>query len=215
MIRGPRQAGFLTGYSPRGPPSCVRGPRTNPSATRMNMSRADSFPHLLADVARSLQAEASSKDTMDLAVTLAVEVVDGAQDAAIPLISRSHTVQTPAATNDRAFKVDQIQYELKQGPSLSAIWDEEIVSCPDLEAEDRWGAWAPRTVRRVRSGACSRSGCLPKRTASGRSASTPHSRTPSPESTLTAASPSPRIRQSLWSPHGTTRTWTPHWTPGH
>jgi GAF domain-containing protein len=113
----------------------------------VNMTRADSFTRLLADVARSLQAEASWKDTMELAVALAVEVVDDAQDAAISLISRSRTVDTPAATSERAFKVDQIQYELKQGPFLSAIWDEEVVSCPNLEAEDRWGQWAPRTVR--------------------------------------------------------------------
>jgi hypothetical protein len=98
-------------------------------------------------VARSLQAEASSKDTLELAVALAVDVIGDAEDAAISLISRSRTVDTRAATSERAFKVDQIQYELNQGPCLSAIWDEEVVSCPDLESEDRWGEWAPRTVR--------------------------------------------------------------------
>jgi hypothetical protein len=94
-----------------------------------------------------LQAETDPTDTMDLAVTLAVEVVDGAEDAAISLVDRSRKVETPAATSERAFKVDQLQYELKQGPCLSAIWDEQVVSCPDLEVEDRWGEWAPRTVR--------------------------------------------------------------------
>lgn len=113
----------------------------------MSMSRADSFPRLLADVARSLQAEASSKDTMELAVALAVDVIADAEDAAISLISRSRTVDTPAATSERALKVDQIQYELGQGPCLSAIWDEEVVSCPNLETEHRWGPWAPRTVQ--------------------------------------------------------------------
>jgi hypothetical protein len=113
----------------------------------MTMDGAGSFPRLVAEAARSLQAEADSSDTMNLAVTLAVEVVHGAEDAAISLVHRSRTVETPAATSERAFKVDQIQYELKQGPCLSAIWDEEVVSCPNLESEDRWGEWAPRTVR--------------------------------------------------------------------
>jgi len=111
------------------------------------MGRAESFPRLVADAARALQAESDPSDTMDLAVTLAVEVVDGAEDAAISLVDRSRTVETPAATSERAFKVDQLQYELKQGPCLSAIWDEQVVSCPNLEVEDRWGEWAPRTVR--------------------------------------------------------------------
>jgi transcriptional regulator with GAF, ATPase, and Fis domain len=111
------------------------------------MVGAGSFPRLVAEAARSLQAEADSSDTMDLAVTLAVEVVQGAEDAAISLVHRSRTVETPAATSERAFKVDQIQYELQQGPCLSAIWEEEVVSCPNLESEDRWGEWAPRTVQ--------------------------------------------------------------------
>jgi GAF domain-containing protein len=84
---------------------------------------------------------------MELAVTLAAEVVDGAEDAAISLVQRSHTVDTPAATTERARRVEQIQYELKMGPCLSAIWEEEVVSCPDLEVEDRWGEWAPRVVQ--------------------------------------------------------------------
>lgn len=111
------------------------------------MDGADSLPRLVAEAARALQAEADSSDTMNLAVTLAVEVVHGAEDAAISLVHRSRTVETPAATSERALKVDEIQYELGQGPCLSAIWDEEVVSCPNLEAEDRWGDWAPRTVR--------------------------------------------------------------------
>lgn len=110
------------------------------------MGLVDPLPRLVADTARSLQAETGSIDTMDLAVQLAVEVIDGAEFASISLIQGSRTVNTPAATNDRARQADQIQYELEEGPCLSAVWDEEVVSCPDLQTEERWGQWASRTV---------------------------------------------------------------------
>ena len=84
---------------------------------------------------------------MDLGVTLAVGLIDGAEAATISLVHRSRAVETPAATSEDALRVQQIQHELKQGPSLSAIWDEEVVSCPDIEAEVRWTEWASRTVR--------------------------------------------------------------------
>ena len=111
------------------------------------MERPDSLSRRVAEVARSLQGESSPQDTMDLAVALAVEVVPDAEDAAISLVHRSRVVDTLAATSDRALRIEQIQYELGEGPGLSAIWDEDVVSSPDLELEDRWGEWARRAVR--------------------------------------------------------------------
>ncbi len=55
-------------------------------------------------------------------------------------------METPAATSDRAAVVDRIQAELKEGPGLTAVWDEEVLSCPDFTAETPWPQWAARTV---------------------------------------------------------------------
>ena len=111
-----------------------------------DMAKVESLPRRIAELARSLQAEEGSGETMDLAVTLAVEVVDGAEDAAISLVHRGRIVETPASTGERGFQADRIQQELGEGPCLTAIREEEVVSCPDLAAEKRWGAWGPRTA---------------------------------------------------------------------
>ena len=110
------------------------------------MVRMESLPRRIAELARSLQAEAGTGNTMDLAVTLAVEVVGGAEDAGISLVHRGRLVETPAFTSGCALRSDRIQQELGQGPCLTAIRDEEIVSCPDLATESRWGDWGPRTA---------------------------------------------------------------------
>ncbi|HUS22266.1 MAG TPA: GAF and ANTAR domain-containing protein [Aeromicrobium sp.] len=113
------------------------------------MDELGSLPRRIAEVARSLQAETGSVETMDLAVQLAVETIAGAEDASISLVHRGRIVETPAMTSDRARDADQLQYELNEGPLISAIWDEVVVSCPDLAADARWGEWGPRAAQQM------------------------------------------------------------------
>src|SRR3954452_2814239 len=109
------------------------------------MDRVEALPRVIAEVARSLQAETGAGDTMDLAVSLALDVVDGGEHAGISMVYRSGLVETPAFTDDRVLRADQIQHELGEGPGMTAVRDEHAVSCPDLAAEPRWGKWGLRT----------------------------------------------------------------------
>ncbi len=122
------------------------------------MSSTDSLSHQIAQVARSLQSESGSVDTMNLAVKLAVDVIDGAEDAGISLVHRRRHVDTPAYTGERGLQVDQLQYELGEGPCLSAIWAEEWVHAADLATDTRWGEFGPRAAREmgIRSMLCLR-----------------------------------------------------------
>lgn len=119
---------------------------------------AENLSRRIAVAARSLQAEIGSADTMDLAARLAVEVVGAAEEAGITLVSRRRSVETSAYTSKRGLRVDQLQYELGVGPCLAAIWDEEVVSVPDLASDDRWGRFGPRAAEEtgVRSMLCVR-----------------------------------------------------------
>lgn len=110
------------------------------------MIRVESLSRLMADLARSLQAEEGSGDTMDLAVSLAVDIVEGAEAAGITLVHRGRIVETPASTSEAVMQADRIQQELGEGPCLTAIRDEEVVSAPDLATDTRWGQWGPRAA---------------------------------------------------------------------
>ncbi len=101
----------------------------------------------IAEVARSLQAETGSSETVELAAQLAVGTVEGAEAAAISLVRRGQIIETTAATDEGAITADRIQQDLRDGPAIKAIWDEEVVSCPDIAAEPRWGEWGTRVAR--------------------------------------------------------------------
>lgn len=111
------------------------------------MDPMESLPRRMAEVARALQEESGPTATMDLAVKLAIDVVPGAEDAAISLVHRARIVESPAFTSDRAAAIDRIQHEVGEGPLLAAVWDHEVVSCTDLAAEARWGDWGPRAAK--------------------------------------------------------------------
>ena len=47
-------------------------------------------------------------------------------------------VQTKAATDAGAQRLDELQAELGEGPCLTAIWEQETVHSPDMATDDRW-----------------------------------------------------------------------------
>lgn len=98
----------------------------------------------VAQVARALQAETGSIDTIELSVKLAVETINGAEDASLSLAHRGQIVETAAATSERALSADRLQQQLGSGPLLADVWDQEVVSCPDLQIDERWGKWGAR-----------------------------------------------------------------------
>lgn len=110
----------------------------------------------LSSVARSLRSEDDVEHTLDKAVALAVDLVEGCDEAGVSLVQRKGRIDTPAATSDAVRRGDALQYELHEGPCLDAIWNSETVSSPDLAAENRWPTWGPRVVEElgVRSMLC-------------------------------------------------------------
>lgn len=53
---------------------------------------------------------------------------------------------TVVPTSAEVVKVDDIQHEVAQGPSLDAIASEDTVFAPDLLADDRWPLWRPAAL---------------------------------------------------------------------
>lgn len=110
----------------------------------------------LSAVARSLRSQKDVEHTLERAVALAVELLDGCDEAGVSLVYAKQRIDTPAATSAAVQRADALQYELQEGPCLDAIWDAETVSSPDLAAESRWPTWGPCVVEElgVRSMLC-------------------------------------------------------------
>ncbi len=90
-------------------------------------------------------------------VELAVEMVDHAEHAGITLVQRGK-LGTPAVSHDVVRRVDELQYEHREGPCVDAILEDEVVHSPDIAGDERWPKWGARTAEEtgIRSMLCFR-----------------------------------------------------------
>ncbi len=103
----------------------------------------------LSAVARSMSSEEDVALTMDRALVMAGEMIEGCDEAAVAFIDKKHGLDTVAVTSDAAARGDALQAELGEGPCLDAAWREESVVAGDLSTDDRWPAWGPRVAEEL------------------------------------------------------------------
>ena len=73
----------------------------------------------------------------ELAEHAAVEV-PGAQYAGVTVTRSAKHIDTPAATHKWPILLDEIQQRHREGPCLTAAWEEKTIHVADLEADDRF-----------------------------------------------------------------------------
>ena len=88
------------------------------------MPEETAFDERLAAVARDLLNAPDVQRTLQAVVEAAAANLDGQVWASVSLVTRRREVETPASSDDRAVRADQLQYELEQGPCLDAIWEQ-------------------------------------------------------------------------------------------
>ncbi|MCV7348237.1 hypothetical protein BST42_03350 [Mycolicibacterium rhodesiae] len=68
----------------------------------------------------------------------AVAELPGAEYANITVTAGQFEIDTPAATNQAAIRIDDIQRRTGEGPCLSTAWEHRVVHVEDLSRETRW-----------------------------------------------------------------------------
>ncbi|MCC8249344.1 GAF and ANTAR domain-containing protein [Saccharothrix luteola] len=107
---------------------------------------SDDLAARLNEVARALHRQDTAQDTLDEIVRAAVGTIPGAWHAGIMTIVGKREVRTVATTGDVPRDVDQAQFDTGQGPCLTALYQQKIVSAPDLAEETRWPLFAERAL---------------------------------------------------------------------
>lgn len=112
----------------------------------------------MGEAARAMEAPHSVEETLAAAAQLAVELVPGCEQASVSILRPRLEIEHEGATDNAVRLLDQLQVDLGEGPCVTAIFDQEIVSCPDLGAATDWPKWSAEAVRRtdVRSMLCVR-----------------------------------------------------------
>jgi len=97
-------------------------------------------------VSRDLLARADETLTFQRIADRAVEVIPACDFVGITLRRRKGRPETVALTDEAARLCDDWQYELDEGPCLSAIAGDESYVIDDLVNDERWPRWAPRAA---------------------------------------------------------------------
>ena len=99
-----------------------------------------------ADMARTLSAEATVRETLQRIVDFAAENVAGCDGAGILLIHDGRIV-TGAWSNDVVREVEELEHQLGEGPCIDAIWQQPVFESADLrEQRSQWPHFVPRAL---------------------------------------------------------------------
>jgi GAF domain-containing protein len=98
-----------------------------------------------ARAARELYATPNETELLQVAVDLAVRIINGADHAGICVV-QGRELSTPVASDDVVRRGDALQYQLNEGPCLDAVRCQESVISRNLGEEARWPEWTPRAV---------------------------------------------------------------------
>ena len=98
-----------------------------------------------ARAARELYATPNETELLQVAVDLAVEIINGGDHAGICVV-QVRELSTPVASDDVVRRGDALQYQLNEGPCLDAVRCQETVISRNLGEEARWPEWTPRAM---------------------------------------------------------------------
>ncbi|GAA1520590.1 GAF and ANTAR domain-containing protein [Kribbella lupini] len=76
----------------------------------------------------------------------AADTVPGIDHASITLTTRHGQIETLAPTDQVAVLLDELQYDLREGPCLDAALRDPWVQVDDLAADDRWPGYGARAA---------------------------------------------------------------------
>src|SRR5688500_4653250 len=105
------------------------------------MTSTPASASFFAQVSRSLMAVSEERPTLQSVVERAVEVVPACDWASVTLRRRRNRTETVAASHDIASAADRLQYDLDEGPCLSAIADAEPRLSNHLGTSEDWPTW--------------------------------------------------------------------------
>lgn len=100
-----------------------------------------------AQLSQDLAAEPEPEPTLERIVHAAMETIAGVDECGVSLRHRDGSIETPAATSPLARRLDDLQYELNEGPCLDTVWTLDTHVIRDLRTETRWPAWCARAAQ--------------------------------------------------------------------
>jgi hypothetical protein len=102
---------------------------------------AEELSQVYARMSGLLLSEETVQTALDLVTSLALDTIGGAVGAGVTLIDADGNRESAAATSPLVARADALQYDLDEGPCLTAWADNVQVRIDDLQTDEPWPAW--------------------------------------------------------------------------
>jgi GAF domain-containing protein len=115
----------------------------------MQTTCADDGSVLSAGVMAESLRQAMTRDTPEESLRTVIEMALSCapcDQASITVLGPGRALETVAASDDRITKADRLQYDLREGPCLDAVFTDGVFQVEDLAADSRWPQWTPRAT---------------------------------------------------------------------
>ncbi|MGK2855453.1 MAG: GAF and ANTAR domain-containing protein [Microbacteriaceae bacterium] len=112
------------------------------------MASSETSIQQLAEAARSMQDKDSTLEMLDEAVGAATEIIEGCDLAGMSIVN-PYGIDTPAGSGAALRRIDELQFELHEGPCFDALRLHEVVLARNLATDERWPTWGPRVVEEI------------------------------------------------------------------
>lgn len=96
----------------------------------------------VARAAREMAEAHSVTETLAPLLEMCVEAVEACDFAGISLVE-DERVRTLAASDETLREIDDLQFELRQGPCFDAMRQHDVITANDLSTDPRWPQWGP------------------------------------------------------------------------
>jgi hypothetical protein len=117
---------------------------TRPGWESKDMAADLHLVNVMNAVAASLSQPSDVEQTLVRITQAALESVPGAHYVSISVRHPDGRLDTVAPTDPLVAQIDELQYELREGPSYDVVTDDEWIVSDDVRSEARWPVYGPR-----------------------------------------------------------------------
>lgn len=110
------------------------------------MGERPQIAEALASAARDINSPPDLASTLDAIVHVAARSLPGINHVGISIAHQSGRVETKAGTDQLVWVLDELQYELGEGPCVHAMDTQQVTAVNDLQHEQRWPRYVPRAL---------------------------------------------------------------------
>lgn len=100
----------------------------------------------IAAAARTIHHAGTVDDTLQTIAEVARDSIPGFDHVGISTLEKKGKVTTRAFTGDLVLRLDELQYDLSEGPCVETLRDHDVVSAPSIKHDQRWPRYVPRAV---------------------------------------------------------------------